>query len=592
MSKNDTNLPSKSKLKELLLLYQESKFDKALNLSKSITSQFPKHQFSWKVLGAVYHQKGNLKKAISANQKAVIIDPQDPDAYNNLGVGLLEIGSFKKAELSFREALVLKPDYSEAYTNLGVVLQKLGKFDEAENHHRKAIFFNPKNVSAYINLGVTLKELYRFEEAVENYDKAIKLNPNSSTAYTNKNFCLNYSANLSPTFIYQQHLEFGKQFGNKQNNNLFALKKRIISKEKLRIGYVSGDFRNHSIVYFFEPLLNYHDANMFETFCYYNNNIFDNFTEIIKNKTDNWRNIFSVSDVDVSNIIKNDNIDILIDLSGHTGQNRLKLFALKPAPIQITWLGYPNTTGLSEIDYRFTDLITDPIGITDKFYTEKLYRLPVGFLCYKGNNSVSLPNNIPQIENRFVTYGSFNNFLKVTPEVIKVWSKILKSSQTSRLILKGSDINQNAFQHIETFAKEGVSQDRVSFYQNLPKISEHLELYNSVDIALDTFPYNGVTTTCEALWMGVPVITLLGKQHASRVGASILTNVGLENFIANDIEGYIEMATTFANKIDLLKKMRKGLRKKMLKSSLCNGSIFAKEIEKAYKAIWAKHLNS
>ncbi len=592
MSKNDTNLPSKSKLKELLLLYQESKFDEALNLSKSITSQFPKHQFSWKVLGAVYHQKGNLKKAISANQKAVIIDPQDPDAYNNLGVGLLEIGSLKKAELSFREALVLKPDYSEAYTNLGVVLQKLGKFDEAENHHRKAIFFNPRNVSAYINLGVTLKELYRFEEAVENYDKAIKLNPNSSTAYTNRNFCLNYSANLSPTFIYQKHLEFGKQFGNKQNNNLFALKKRIISKEKLRIGYVSGDFRHHSIVYFFEPLLNYHDANMFETFCYYNNNIFDNFTEIIKNKTDNWRNIFSVSDFDVSNIIKNDNIDILIDLSGHTGQNRLKLFALKPAPIQITWLGYPNTTGLSEIDYRFTDLITDPIGITDEFHTEKLYRLPGGFLCYKGNNSVSLPNNIPQIENRFVTYGSFNNFLKVTPEVIKVWSKILKSSPTSRLILKGSDINQNASQHIETFAKEGVSQDRVSFYQNLPKISEHLELYNSVDIALDTFPYNGVTTTCEALWMGVPVITLLGEQHASRVGASILTNVGLENFIANDIEGYIEMAIKFANKIDLLKKMRKELRKKMLKSSLCNGSIFAKEIERAYKTIWAKHLNS
>ena len=592
MSKSDTNSPSKSKLKELLSLYQESKFEEALNLSKSIISQFPKHQFSWKVLSAVYHQKGNLKKAITANQKALIIDPQDPDAHNNLGVGLLESGSFKKAELSFKEALVLKPDYSEAYTNLGVVFQKLGKFDEAEKYHRKAIFFSPTNVPAYINLGVTLKELCRFEEAVENYNKAIKLNPNSSTAYTNRNFCLNYSPNWSSTFIYQQHLEFGNQFGNKQNNNFFHLNKKIISKKKLRIGYVSGDFRKHSVAFFFEPLLDYHDANLFETFCYYNNNIFDNFTDIIKNKTDNWRNIFSISDVDVSDIIKNDNIDILIDLSGHTGQNRLKLFALKPAPIQITWLGYPNTTGLSEIDYRLTDVIADPIGISDEFHTEKLYRLPRGFLCYKGNNSVSLPNDIPQIKNRFVTYGSFNNFLKVTPDVIKVWSKILKFSPTSRLILKGSDINQNASQHIETFAKEGISEDRISFYQRLPKISEHLELYNSIDIALDTFPYNGVTTTCEALWMGVPVITLLGKQHASRVGASILTNVGLEEFIANDIDNYIEMATTFAKKIDLLEKMRKELREKMLKSSLCSGSIFAKEIERAYKEIWSKHVNS
>jgi predicted O-linked N-acetylglucosamine transferase (SPINDLY family) len=354
----------------------------------------------------------------------------------------------------------------------------------------------------------------------------------------------------------------------------------------LRVGYVSGDFRKHSVAYFFEPLLQHHNSNVVETFCYYNNAPVDEMTERLMAASDHWRSIAGITDSDVANLIRNDKIDILVDLSGHTAKNRLLVFAQKPAPIQVTWLGYVNTTGLSEIDYRFTDLIADPIGEADELHSETLVRLANGFQCYKGNKAVHSNSELPFKRRGHITFGSFNNLIKVTPEVIKVWSNILNEVPTSRLLLKGSQTNYLKNYHLELFKQEGITADRLEYHGRLPSMDDHLELYNAIDIGLDPFPFNGATTTCEALWMGVPVITLLGDRHVGRVGASILTNVGLTDFIAQDIDGYIQLAVEMAANTNYLKEIREDLRERMQRAPLCDGRSFASDVERAYQEMW------
>jgi predicted O-linked N-acetylglucosamine transferase (SPINDLY family) len=285
-------------------------------------------------------------------------------------------------------------------------------------------------------------------------------------------------------------------------------------------------------------------------------------------------------------MIKNDSIDILVDLAGHSGDNKLSIFLYKPAPIQVTYLGYPNTTGLSTMDYRITDAWTDPEG-EDRYYTEKLYRLPGGFLCYNP------PENIPEIEtspvlkNGYITFGSFNNLAKICFDTVKVWSEILKNVPGSKLKLKSKAFNdKNVIDYFcKMFASQGIDTDRIMLKGHSLSTEEHLHEYNSIDIALDTFPYNGTTTTCEALLMGTPVINLLGKRHAGRVGCSILTKVGLKEWIADDIEDYISTACRFSKDNQYILQSSQILQMNF-KSLLCNGKVFTKSLENAYLNMW------
>jgi protein O-GlcNAc transferase len=658
ISQVNRSSPPQSDIDRLTNYYQDGNYDDAETLAKSITEQFPKYPFGWKVLGAVFKQTGRLIESLAPSQKCVQLEPKDAEVQNNLGNTLDELGRFKEAEASYKQAIALKPDYAKAHNNLGVTLQKIGKLDEAEACYKQAITLKSDYAEVHINLGVTLKELGRLKEAEENYKKAIDLKPDYAeahynlgllrynlsqfeeaeanykkaidlkpdyaeahynlaimlqdlnqfkeaevsynnaiafqpdynVAYNNKNFNSHYSSLRPPLFIYQQHLEFEKQFGGLEVRTTLSLPVKKQPGDKLRVGYVSGDFKKHSVAYFFEPLLQHHNANAVETFCYYNDKKIDEITDRLITTSNNWHSIFGVSDTDVVNLIKNDNIDILVDLSGHTDKNRLLVFAQKPAPIQVTWLGYPNTTGLSAIDYRLTDIIADPIGEADDLHSETLLRLPNGFQCYKGDQTVIADVNLPQKSNGYITFGSFNNLSKVTPEVIQVWSKILHAIPTSRLILKNSQLNHGKKQLLELFKQEGIAEDQIKLYGTLASMEEHLKLYSAIDIGLDPFPYNGATTTCEALWMGVPVITLLGDRHVGRVGASILTNVGLTDFIAQDIDHYVELAIKMASNIEYLQDIRQGLRKKMESSPLCNGKSFACDIENAYQDMWNKYL--
>ena len=540
-------------------------------------------------LGTTLQELRRLNESEESFKKAISLKPDYAEAYYNLGVTYKELGRLNEAEESFKKATLLKPDYAEAYSNLGIIYKELGRLNEAEKYYKQAILLKPDYAEAYSNLGITRNELGRLNEAEEFFRKAIEIKPNYSNAHNNRNLCLNYSSLWSPLFIYQQHLEFEKQFGRSKVEHTLSPFFKKDSSERLRIGYVSADFKIHSVGFFFEPLLKNHNSHAVETFCYYNNTVVDTTTKRLMVACDHWRSIFGISDQNVINLIKNDKIDILVDLSGHTAGNRLLVFTKKPAPVQVTWLGYPNTTGLSTIDYRLTDIIADPIGEADELHSETLLRLPNGFQCYQGNDDIRIDTKLPQKEDKQITFGSFNNLSKITPIVIKTWSKILHSVPTSRLVLKLQKLNNNTSYYHDLFIQEGIDKERVKFYQPSPSIEEHLSLYNTIDIGLDPFPFNGATTTCEALWMGVPVITLLGDRHVGRVGASILTNIGLEDFIAHDINGYIELAVEMSSNLKYLMEIKTGLRKQMQNAPLSDGLSFAKDFEILYQDMWSKY---
>ena len=591
MKKLDNNYlkPSKEQINNLLENYQAKRYKDVEKLSKSITQEFPEHPFAWKVLAVVLKLTGRLSESLIPGQKSVQLEPRDAEAHNNLGIILQELNKLDEAEVNLRRAIVLKPDYAEAYYNLGIALKELGKLKEAEESYKQAIALKPEYAEAYNNMGELLKQPGRLDEALVSYNKAIEIKINYSEAYSNRNFCLNYSSLWSPLFIYKQHLEFEKQFGKFKVESSLNLPFKKISGERLRIGYVSADFKIHSVAFFFEPLLNNHSSHIVETFCYYNNNVIDATTKRLMTACDHWRPIFGINDQNVINLIKKDKIDILVDLSGHTAGNRLLVFTEKPSPVQVTWLGYPNTTGLSSIDYRLTDIIADPIGEADKLNSETLLRLPNGFQCYQGNEDIPISIELPQKRLEKITFGSFNNISKITTTVIKTWSKILLAIPTSRLVIKLPKLDDNKFYYNELFIQEGISRERIEFYQPTPSIEEHLSLYNTIDICLDPFPYNGATTTCEALWMGVPVITLLGNNHVGRVGASILTNIGLTDFIAHDIKDYIDLAVKMSANTKVIKELRVGLRERMQKAPLCDALSFASDIEMAYQDMWSKY---
>ena len=297
-----------------------------------------------------------------------------------------------------------------------------------------------------------------------------------------------------------------------------------------------------------------------------------------------------MSDEEAAELIREDEIDILIDLAGHTAGNRMLLFARKPAPVQVSWIGYPTTTGLSAMDYKIVDSYTDPPGMTEQYYTERLLRLPESFLCYKPEREGPEVSPVPSLTSGHITFGSFNNFAKMSPEVVEAWANIMKAVPDSRLLLKShcfSDAGTRRYAS-ELFVRHGIEKERVELLLYEPSVHTHLSFYSRVDIGLDTFPYNGTTTTCEALWMGVPVVTLSGGTHASRVGKSLLSNIGLGELVALTEKEYMEAAIELANDTKRLQGLRKSLRDMMAHSPLTNAKQFTADLESCYRIMWGK----
>ena len=399
-----------------------------------------------------------------------------------------------------------------------------------------------------------------------------------------------YNPRYEAQTIFFEHLKFANQFEGPLLPGITPHRNEKTPGRRLRIGYVSPDFRRHSVAYFIEPVIAFHNREDFEIFCYSLAPVEDEVTDRIRGYANHWTSIVGMSDAMAAESIREDGIDILVDLSGHTSNNRILLFARKPSPVQVSWIGYPATTGLSTMDYKIVDGYTDPPGLTDPYYTEHLIRLPESFLCYLPDKESPEVKALPALKSGHITFGSFNNFTKETPEVLALWSEMLKRIPHSRLILKAKSFTDGGSRDyvMGIFAGHGIDPERIELLAYALSFPGHLGLYNRIDIALDPFPYNGTTTTCEALWMGVPVITLAGNTHASRVGMSLLSNIGLPEFVAKTSEEYLAITVNLADDLNRLRSLRESLRERMNKSALTDSKKFIAGIEALYRRIWEK----
>jgi predicted SAM-dependent methyltransferase len=466
------------------------------------------------------------------------------------------------------------------------------------------------NAIALNNKGGQLLAQGMAKEAIDQYQMALVLAPEKPFIQSNYLYALNYQTTPDMEKIFAAHKKFGEFHENVAAKST-ALQSPITSnattstatstatnaatneQRPLRIGYVSSDFRHHAVSHFIEPVLAAHDKNKFQLFAYYHHTVVDDMTKRIQSHISHWRSLVGKSDSDIAAMIRADGIDILIDLAGHTATNRLPMFARKPAPLQVTWLGYPNTTGLSTMDYRITDAFADPPGMTDAFHTEKLHRMPETFSCYSAPADAPVVAPLQAKRTGRVTFGSFNNFAKITAEVITVWSNILKRIPTATLFLKYKDLESVPMtQYIHhQFMTRGVLVSQLRIQGDDASHVEHMARYNNIDIALDPFPYNGTTTTLDALWMGVPVITLEGASHVGRVGVSQMSNLGLQELIAKNQDDYVNIAVELAGNIEKLSALRAGMRERMLASPLMNVERFTRNLEQGYEQMWAARLH-
>jgi len=542
-------------------------------------------------LGIVLHAQGKLDEAVASYRQALVLQPQHAEAHNNLGNALRDQGRIEEAAVSYQRALTLQPQYAEAHYNLGIIYKDQGRLEEAAASYQRALTLQPHYADAHNNLGNVLKDQGRLEEAVASYRHALSLNPHYAEAYSNLLFCLNYRSDTTQEELYKESLQWGDAFQQAPPSEKTNFANSLRADRRLRIGYVSPDFRLHSVAFFIEPVIRAHNREKVEVFCYANVKKPDEVTQRLQTEANHWFSLVGISNDTAAARIRKDRIDILVDLAGHTSNNNLPLFAGKPAPIQVTWLGYPNTTGLKTMDYRFTDAVADPAGEADRLHSEKLIRLEHGFLCYQPAAAAPEVGSLPCQDLGYVTFGSFNNLTKIRPEVVKVWARILDAVPDSRLLLKArqlvDDDTRERFKKM--FRREGIAADRLEMLKRVPHPADHLGLYSRVDIALDPFPYNGTTTSCEALWMGVPVVTLLGERHAGRVGASILHRIGLEDLCATTVEKYIELAQMLARDKNRLEKLRNGLRSRMQSSELMNPVLFTSHLEEVYYQMWREY---
>jgi predicted O-linked N-acetylglucosamine transferase (SPINDLY family) len=535
-------------------------------------------------LGALLAIQGKLDPAVASFRQALRINPDYPDALTGLGAALRSQRALTESETCLQQALRLRPDFANAHYNLGNTLSDLGRLDEAVPSFREAIRLQPNDPKAHNNLAGVLMDQGRIEEAVASYQQLLALKPDHARAHSNLLYALHYHPRYAPEDIFAAHLNWAKRHAEAVPT-LPAPIADCNPERRLRIGYVSPDFRRHVVAAFIEPILSAHDREHFEITCYADVLQPDPVTERLQKKSERWRSLAGIGDEPAARLIRDDRIDILVDLAGHTAGNRLLVFARKPAPIQVTHFGYPDTTGLATMDYRITDAQSDPPGQTECFHTEKLVRLPEIAWCYQPPEAPPV-SDLPVFRKGHVTFACLNNPAKVTAGTMALWSRILKAVPDSRIILLGGSTSQDHERHQSRWIENGIPPERVHLVEKKP-LGAYLELYNSVDIALDPFPYNGGVTTCDALWMGVPVVTLAGSSYVSRQGVTLLNHLALPELIAATADEYIEIATRLAHDCTKLGALRGELRKRMEVSTLTNPQRFTRQLESAYRQIWS-----
>ncbi|MEP7361712.1 MAG: tetratricopeptide repeat protein [Acidobacteriota bacterium] len=606
------------------LLAAEGRHEEAVAAYRTLLEQYGDTENSWNNMGNSYQEIGQFEEALACYQKALALNPAAFTIYNNIGNCYRRQGHHAEALGWYQKALECWPDFAEALNNSGVTLQDMGRLADAvpyferalavradypdplinlSNNYRdrgrpeqaiaclrKAAEIRQDNPHIWNNLGCSLGDQGLVQEAIDCYRKTISLDPRNHHAFSNLLLNLHYLDDVTPDQIFNLHCEYERRFAPVAPAKDREGRSRD-PERKLRVGYVSSDFRRHSVAYFLEPLLERHDPLSVEFYCYADVPRADALTGRFAHLAGpRWRDIRGYNDDRLEQLIRADAIDILVDLGGHTAGNHLRIFCRRPAPLQVTWLGYPDTTGLTAMDYRITDPASDPLGTTDHWYTERLVRLEDGFLCFRPAPQTPLSAPPPMAASGAITYGSFNNMAKMSPSVIRLWSELLHRVPASRLALKNKALAEGPARGrvIEVFKQRGIAEDRIVMSGAVESLEGHLSSYAHVDVALDSYPYHGTTTTFEALWMGVPVVTLTGPAHVSRVGASILSHVGLEGCIASTPEDYITCAASWAGRTEELALLRGQLRARLSASPLMDEPGFARRMESAYRTMWRR----
>ncbi|MGD1278717.1 MAG: tetratricopeptide repeat protein [Tepidisphaeraceae bacterium] len=577
----------------------------------------PESALIWFNIGRAMQLKGDWEQSAEAYGRAARLSPHDAELPFNLGNALYEAGRCEEAIAAYRQAVALRPDYAEAHLNLGSALHKAGKVAEATEHLRRALALRPADATAAYNLGNNLRDQQRYDEAIaafgqalaarpdhadaQNnlagtlkdvgdldgslaaYDRTIALCPDSAALHSSRLYTLYFHPGYDAAAILAEHRAWNDRHAKPLAVQIRRHENDRSPDRRLRIGYVSADFRTHPVGLCFEPLLEQHDHRPFEIICFSNVPRADAVTARMQKHADQWLEIFGQSDQEVAELVRQKQIDILVDLSLHMAHNRMLVFARKPAPVQVTYLGYPGTTGLSTVDYRLGDSYIDPPG-TEQFHSEKTIRLPRTYLCWRFNGGEQAVGPLPALQNGYVTFGSLNNFAKVTPPVLETWGKLLSVVKDSRLILRCPQ-GQAADHVCRALGRYGVDPRRLDLVGHL-SWEQYVSLYQYQDIGLDPFPYPGHTTSCDSMWMGVPVVTLTGQTSVSRAGASLLHTIGLSELIAAEEQQYVEMARNLAEDLPRLMQLRATLRGRMQQSALMDAAGFARDVEAAYRQMW------
>jgi len=616
--------PSSEPLLELAMKrHSAGELSQAAELYQQILAAQPDDADVLQLLGVVNVQLGRKEQGLDMLRRALALNPQAPDCHYNLGKALAAMSQHEEAVASLRQAVALKddfaeahqflglslralgrldqaaqafdravaikPDYVEAWNNLGTVLRGQGKMDEAIAAYGKALALRGDVVEIHYNLGNALEAAGRIEESAQAFRAALALRRDDAKLHSNLLLSLHFSSTADAEAIFQEHLEWDRRHAKALAAEIRPHANSPQAGRRLRVGYVSPDFRDHPVRFFFETLVAHHDSAQTEIFAYADLAHGDAVSRRLQGHCHHWRDITAQRDEDVAETIRQDGIDILVDLAGHMAGNRLLVFARQPAPIQVSYLGYPDTTGLSAMDYRLTDPHVDPPGQTEQFYSEQLVRLPRTFACYMPAEDAPAVSALPAEAKGFVTFASFNSLYKLNAALLQCWAGILLQLPRSQLIVAADGLEKPAVQEhfSEIFERHGIERQRVRLGGRQPW-SAYLALHREVDVALDAFPVNGHTVTCHALWMGVPVVCLSGTTCCQRLGSSVLSNVDLPQLVAHEAQSYARLAVGLANDLPALAALRAGLRDRVAKSPLLDAPGFARDVEAAYRNMWRR----
>lgn len=506
----------------------------------------------------------------------------------NLAIMFMTKRRLNEAVECLQKSLKIDDDNYLAHSSLGIVLHKLARLQEAIRHLEKAIALNGDSPMPLNNMGVVYNELGQIDKAIACYDRALELDPAYSICHTNRLFAKLYAPDIDPRDQLADAKEFGTRFADGLRRQR-PFKNLMDPDRRLRLGFVSGDFCEHAVNYFLEPAVQRINRTNFELFAYSNTATEDAATDRLRTHFDQWRSIRCLDDDAAADLIEADQIDILVDLTGHTAGNRLLVLARKPAPIQVGWIGYPGTTGMAAMDYRFTDLHSEPMGLGDDLSVETLWRLPRVGVCYQAPAaSLRLADHPPSEDNGYVTFGCFNRFTKVSDAALQAWGRILERVPGSKLLLEIADVDDPLTrQQVEArFERLGVPLDRTILKARSP--ANRYVLYNQIDIALDPFPYNGGTTSLDTLWMGVPFIALEGSHFVARMGHSILTNAGLPELSAPSVDVYVDLASRLAQDAGWLRSVRHDLRGRFAASPHMDHQLLADDVGEAWRTMWRR----